>query len=81
MAEVIGEEGLAPGEQQAPPKADDGGTPLPHAAPSRLQHSPQTLTCTVEHWVQLSTVTKQTDRKQHGATGCRACTELKNELW
>lgn len=36
MTEVIGEEGVAPGEQQAPPKADDGGTPLPHAPPSRL---------------------------------------------
>ena len=38
MTEVIGEEGVAPGEQQAPPKADDGGTPLPHAPPSRLEH-------------------------------------------
>ena len=37
-AEVNGEEGVAAGEQQAPPKADDGGTPLPHAAPSRSEH-------------------------------------------
>ncbi|KAL3161871.1 hypothetical protein ABBQ38_008960 [Trebouxia sp. C0009 RCD-2024] len=35
VTEVIGENGVAPGEQQAPPKTDDGGTPLPHAAPAR----------------------------------------------
>ncbi|KAL3161359.1 hypothetical protein ABBQ32_010254 [Trebouxia sp. C0010 RCD-2024] len=35
LTEVIGEDGVAPGEQQAPPKTDDGGTPLTHAAPAR----------------------------------------------